>query len=79
MLTIRFAHEVLSVDAKDQPWSAQDEVQIRGRVHRQGQALPCTSYQLLALGTADVVVSDISDSKSVMLDAFFSRDVSKSK
>ncbi|TEB14172.1 hypothetical protein FA13DRAFT_1879956, partial [Coprinellus micaceus] len=63
----------------DQPWSAQDEVQIRGRVHRQGQKLPCTSYQLLALGTADVKVSDISDSKSIMLDAFFSRETSRSK
>ncbi|TEB22041.1 hypothetical protein FA13DRAFT_1716383 [Coprinellus micaceus] len=31
----------------------------------------------LALGTADVKVSDISDSKSIMLDAFFSRETSR--
>ncbi|KAF5309269.1 hypothetical protein D9611_015099 [Ephemerocybe angulata] len=61
----------------DQPWSAQDEGQIRGRIHRQGQTLPCTSYQLLALDTADPILAQISESKSHMLKAFFSRETSQ--
>ncbi|KAF6745335.1 P-loop containing nucleoside triphosphate hydrolase protein, partial [Ephemerocybe angulata] len=54
----------------DQPWSAQDEHQIRGRIHRHGQTRPCTSYQLLALDTADVTMSRISGSKKNMLKSF---------
>ncbi|KAJ3548525.1 hypothetical protein NMY22_g1227 [Coprinellus aureogranulatus] len=61
----------------DQPWSAQDEQQIRGRIHRHGQSKDCISYQLLALGTADEVLAGISESKSSMLTAFFSRESSQ--
>jgi len=57
---------------QDQPWSAQDERQIRGRVHRQPQKKPVTVYHLLANETADIILSAMARGKHDMLEAFLS-------
>lgn len=57
---------------QDQPWSAQDERQIRGRVHRipQNQVVKC--YHVLGMGTADMILSDQARGKRDMMEAFLS-------
>lgn len=57
---------------KDQPWSAQDERQIRGRAHRQPQKKEVICYHLLAEGTADMLLSGMAHGKHDMLEAFLS-------
>jgi hypothetical protein len=59
---------------QDQPWSAQDERQIRGRAHRQPQRKEVLLYHLLANDTADVVLSGMARSKHDMLEAFLSKE-----
>ncbi|RXW12083.1 hypothetical protein EST38_g13772 [Candolleomyces aberdarensis] len=61
----------------DQPWSAQDEVQIIGRAWRQRQKRPVTAIHLLANNTADITLSYLARGKKDMLDAFFTTDASK--
>ncbi|RXW13276.1 hypothetical protein EST38_g12578 [Candolleomyces aberdarensis] len=57
----------------DQPWSAQDERQIRGRAHRQPQSRVVTCYHLLAAETADIALSSMAGGKKEMLETFLSR------
>ncbi|TFK60185.1 hypothetical protein BDN72DRAFT_779739 [Pluteus cervinus] len=63
----------------DQPWSAQDETQIRGRLHRQPQKLEVKCYHLLALDTADVLLAGLAEGKKGMMEAFLRKDRGKSK
>ncbi|PPQ82663.1 hypothetical protein CVT26_001000 [Gymnopilus dilepis] len=58
----------------DQPWSAQDERQIRGRVHRQPQKLKVYSYHILAKDTADIILSEQARGKRDMMEAFLSKE-----
>jgi SNF2 family DNA or RNA helicase len=58
---------------QDQPWSAQDERQIRGRAHRQPQQKEVLVYHLLANDTADIVLSGMARGKHDMLEAFLSK------
>ena len=58
---------------KDQPWSAQDERQIRGRAHRQPQKKEVFCYHLLARDTADVILSAMARGKRTMLETFLGK------
>jgi hypothetical protein len=55
---------------KDQPWSAQDERQIIGTVWRQRQTRDVHVIHLLAMGTADITLSDLASGKKTMFEAF---------
>ncbi|TFK17541.1 hypothetical protein FA15DRAFT_734316 [Coprinopsis marcescibilis] len=61
----------------DQPWSAQDEAQIRGRPHRQGQTLDVWAYHLLATDTADPILAALAAGKKDMLDTFVKSKASR--
>ncbi|PPQ91750.1 hypothetical protein CVT25_013240, partial [Psilocybe cyanescens] len=54
----------------DQPWSAQDEQQIRGCAHRHPQKKTVHIFQLLALGTADVLIANMALSKGLAMEQF---------
>jgi SNF2 family DNA or RNA helicase len=58
---------------QDQPWSAQDERQIRGRAHRQPQKKEVLVIHLLANNTADIVLSGMARGKHDMMEAFLSK------
>jgi SNF2 family DNA or RNA helicase len=64
---------------QDQPWSAQDERQIRGRAHRQPQTKEVLIYHLLANDTADIVLSEMARGKHDMLEAFLSKQSNKGR
>ncbi|KJA20680.1 hypothetical protein HYPSUDRAFT_203649 [Hypholoma sublateritium FD-334 SS-4] len=57
----------------DQPWSAQDVLQMTGRVHRQPQKKPVLSIHLLGNETADVLVASMAEGKQDMMEAFLSK------
>ncbi|KJA15384.1 hypothetical protein HYPSUDRAFT_207935 [Hypholoma sublateritium FD-334 SS-4] len=57
----------------DQPWSAQDVLQMTGRVHRQPQKKPVLSIHLLGNETADVLVANMAEGKQDMMEAFLSK------
>ncbi|KXN82140.1 SWI/SNF-related matrix-associated actin-dependent regulator [Leucoagaricus sp. SymC.cos] len=59
----------------DQPWSAQDERQIIGRVHRQPQKKEVKVIYLLAENSADLVVNKMAERKRNMFDAFMNREL----
>jgi len=61
-----------NLHAQDQPWSAQDERQIRGRVHRQPQPHTVYSYHILAKDTADMILCSQARAKKDMMEAFLS-------
>lgn len=54
----------------DQPWSAQDEQQIRGRAHRQPQTKNVKVIYLLANNSADPVLHSMARGKRDMFNAF---------
>ncbi|RDB15031.1 Protein CHROMATIN REMODELING 5 [Hypsizygus marmoreus] len=58
----------------DQPWSAQDERQIRGRAYRQPQKKVVRCYHILADETADIILSSLARGKHDMLEAFLRKD-----
>jgi len=64
---------------QDQPWSAQDERQIRGRAHRQPQKKEVLVIHLLANNTADIVLSGMARGKHDMLEAFLSKQSNQGK
>lgn len=64
---------------QDQPWSAQDERQIRGRAHRQPQKKEVLIIHLLANNTADIVLSGLARGKHDMLEAFLSKESNNGK
>lgn len=58
---------------QDQPWSAQDERQIRGRAHRQPQKKVVKAIHLLASESSDLLLHDIAHQKREMFDAFVNK------
>ncbi|KAF8869441.1 P-loop containing nucleoside triphosphate hydrolase protein [Infundibulicybe gibba] len=62
----------------DQPWSAQDEHQIRGRAHRQPQKKIVHMYRLLADKTTDILLSGMAQGKSELLEAFLNQKAGQS-
>ncbi|KAF8871323.1 P-loop containing nucleoside triphosphate hydrolase protein [Infundibulicybe gibba] len=59
----------------DQPWSAQDERQIRGRAHRQPQKSIVKVVHLLAESSADILMSNMARGKEEMFEAFVNKDL----
>ncbi|KAF5362324.1 hypothetical protein D9756_002852 [Leucocoprinus leucothites] len=59
----------------DQPWSSQDEIQIRGRAHRQPQKKNVKVIYLRANGSADLLVSGMAGGKANMFDAFVNKEL----
>jgi TATA-binding protein-associated factor len=64
-----------SSSVQDQPWSAQDERQVRGRAHRQPQKKVVRVIHLLAINSADTVMYSVARGKENMFDAFVNRDL----
>lgn len=64
---------------KDQPWSAQDERQLIGRIWRQPQTKVVKIMHLLATDTTDIVLHSQAQGKAFMLDLFLVRPESSSK
>lgn len=58
---------------QDIPWSAQDILQIIGRVWRHGQTKEVLVYRVLALGTTDIIVSGVAMHKQHMLQGFLQK------
>lgn len=71
-----FFHPLIQL-RQDQPWSAQDVRQMRGRVHRQPQKHKVHCYHLLANETADILVSDMAQGKQGMMDAYLDKPAGK--
>ncbi|KAF9470773.1 hypothetical protein BDN70DRAFT_939435 [Pholiota conissans] len=61
----------------DQPWSAQDIRQMRGRVHRQPQKNKVICIHLLANETSDIIVDGMARGKRDMMEAFVSKKAGK--
>ncbi|KXN84276.1 SWI/SNF-like matrix-associated actin-dependent regulator [Leucoagaricus sp. SymC.cos] len=59
----------------DQPWSAQDEAQIKGRAHWQPQYKHVKAIHLLAIDTADTVMYEVAQEKQDMFDAFVNKEL----
>jgi TATA-binding protein-associated factor len=58
-----------------QPWSAQDERQIRGRAHRQPQQKTVKAIHLLAGDSSDLLMNDMALRKRDMFDAFVNKEL----
>jgi SNF2 family DNA or RNA helicase len=58
-----------------QPWSAQDERQIRGRAHRQPQKKTVKAIHLLASDSSDLLMNDMALRKQDMFDAFVNKEL----
>lgn len=65
----------MSVKPKDQPWSAQDERQIRGRAHRQPQKQIVKAIHLLAGDSSDLLMNDMAKGKKDMFEAFVNKEL----
>ncbi|KIK51761.1 hypothetical protein GYMLUDRAFT_251819 [Collybiopsis luxurians FD-317 M1] len=61
----------------DQPWSAQDERQIRGRAHRQPQREVVKAIYLLADNSTDILMNNMARGKKDMYEAFVNKDIGK--
>ncbi|KAL0575320.1 hypothetical protein V5O48_006649 [Marasmius crinis-equi] len=59
----------------DQPWSAQDEEQMRARAHRQPQTREVKVISVLALKTADTIINTMARQKKDMFEAFVNKDL----
>ncbi|KAF7771865.1 hypothetical protein Agabi119p4_6176 [Agaricus bisporus var. burnettii] len=59
----------------DQPWSSQDERQVRGRAHRQPQKKVVKVIHLLAINSADTVMYSVARGKENMFDAFVNKEL----
>lgn len=55
---------------QDTTWSAQEDEQAIGRILRYGQQRDVIIYRLIALGSADIILNNISFSKGIMHQAF---------
>jgi SNF2 family DNA or RNA helicase len=60
---------------QDQPWSAQDERQIRGRAHRQPQTKIVKVIYLLANDSADLLMNAVARGKRDMFEAFVNKEL----
>ncbi|KAF8054476.1 P-loop containing nucleoside triphosphate hydrolase protein [Lyophyllum atratum] len=61
----------------DQPWSAQDIQQTRGRAHRQPQKKTVKVIHLLASDSADLLMSNVAQGKRDMFHAFVNKKLAK--
>ncbi|KAF8800887.1 hypothetical protein BYT27DRAFT_7216694, partial [Phlegmacium glaucopus] len=61
----------------DQPWSAQDERQIRGRAHRQPQKKIVKVFHLLAGDSSDILMNAMARGKRDMFDAFVNKELGR--
>ncbi|KAJ3563513.1 hypothetical protein NP233_g8897 [Leucocoprinus birnbaumii] len=61
----------------DQPWSAQDEQQIRGRAHRQPQKKTVKVIYLLAMESADLLLHGVARGKQDMFNAFMNNQLAE--
>ncbi|KAJ3566667.1 hypothetical protein NP233_g6859 [Leucocoprinus birnbaumii] len=61
----------------DQPWSAQDEQQIRGRAHRQPQKKIVKVIYLLAMESADLLLHGVARGKRDMFNAFMNNQLAE--
>ncbi|KAF5339073.1 hypothetical protein D9758_016463 [Tetrapyrgos nigripes] len=59
----------------DQPWSRQNERQIRGRAHRQPQTKVVKTIHILADDSSDVLMNSMAARKEEMFDAFVNKDL----
>jgi len=59
-----------SIILMDQPWSAQDERQIIGRLWRQPQSNTVYAYSLRAFGTTDILMTSMARGKASLLETF---------
>ena len=64
---------------QDQPWSAQDERQIRGRAHRQPQTKTVKVIYLLANNSADLLMNAVARGKRDMFEAFVNKELGEGK
>lgn len=62
-----------------QPWSAQDERQIRGRAHRQPQRNTVKAIHLLAGNTTDLLMNDMAIRKQDVFEAFVKKELGGGK
>jgi SNF2 family DNA or RNA helicase len=62
---------------QDQPWSAQDERQIRGRAHRQPQKKIVKVFHLLAGDSSDILMNAMARGKRDMFDAFVNKELGR--
>lgn len=60
---------------QDQPWSAQDERQIRGRAHRQPQDKVVKVIHILASDSSDPLMYEVARGKRNMFDAFVNKEL----
>ena len=58
-------------------WSAQDQLQIRGRVHRPPQKKIVRCYYILADETADIILAALAQGKHHMMAGFLTQDRGK--
>ncbi|KXN81008.1 Nuclear protein STH1/NPS1 [Leucoagaricus sp. SymC.cos] len=61
----------------DQPWSAQDEHQVKGRAHRQPQKKEVKLIRLLAIDSSDLHLYGVAKRKRNMFDAFVNKELSE--
>lgn len=59
-------------ELQDVLWSGQEDRQLIGRLQRRGQLKQVIIYRLIAWGTPDVYLNNISFTKEKMMDAFMS-------
>ena len=64
---------------QDTTWSAQEDEQAIGRILRYGQTRDVIIYRLIALGSADIILNNISFSKGMMHQAFVDSSFALSK
>jgi len=55
-------------------WSQVLANQITGRAHRRGQTKAVKAFQMIALHTTDVLMSEVARAKGEMLQAFVARE-----
>lgn len=56
-------------------WSAQEEAQLIGRVHRQPQLKQVIVYKLVGMRTPDAIIDHISATKQMMHEAFLMKAI----
>ena len=65
-----FGTERKAKRSQDVLWSAQEDVQLQGRLHRQGQKKQVLVYRLVAWNPPDIYLNNISFQKEKMMDLF---------
>jgi SNF2 family DNA or RNA helicase len=74
---ISFFNSQPFIPHQTQPWSAQDERQIRGRAHRQPQKNTVKAIHILAGDSSDLIMNDMALRKKDMFSAFVNKELGK--